>query len=77
MSKDHYCYKIPSVINEKQCLPFFYRRPPIWITPALLLHKKNPEPHFCDFSKISSPSRYKYINKEGLTPCAMSVVLLG
>ena len=58
MGKEHYWHKIPYIISEKQCLPFFYRQPTIWITPTPLLPKEKKKilsPLSMIFQKSYSP----------------------
>ena len=72
LSKDHYSYKIQTLLMKSSAYPPFYRQPSIWTTPT-----PHPAPstlpHFYD--KISIPLLWffknlnPHIKKWGLTLC--------
>ena len=62
LNKEHSCYKIHiHITNEKQCLPFFYRQPPLYGLSPFFTRKFWPP--LLWFFRNSNPP----INKRGFT----------
>ena len=54
LSKEHYCYKLHTLLMKNSAYPLFYSQPPYMVYTRHFCKKKF-NPLFCDFSKISTP----------------------
>ena len=55
LSKEHYCYKIHTLLIKSSASPFFYRQPSYIEYPNLHFYKEILISFFYDFSKLSTP----------------------